>query len=927
MSNILIDAKEQVKYIILETEAGKITTEEAITSLASKSIEQTFALIISSLDENDGINLPKYYSMVEISSKLKSYMDLLDKIDLAIKDIPSSETKKLDLFNHIKKSLENELLNKYDELSDAAIKNNIKVGSDFYGTLKNAFPNSQIIFEAGKEVSGDLITLGLLSYKVDSIINNPNITSEQAKAAIVEEVIAGAATEWAATNATIQNFVVAGSVGGYLSSTGFWGITSRLAISNIGIGLFYFAARTGSEFIFDKLGLYDNATYIASSDYIFGQILDPTFNHVIDVDKRIPVAQIANILMLLDPSFSDDQLSGILGDDRAYRYMNYELAQLTFTHLCETLLSKKPGNTSTPEEFLKEISKLSSDLLKNKITFDMTSGLLSENAIEKSLDPINGIPYRYALVNGFHFAILGANYDNFNEKLSLYDPQSQTGLLTEKYLRSRAQMIFLSTWSTKKNIADGIVTTPLGIPYGTPFHGDGDAIFIDIGSNKTITLDRWDLGINNSNYIIFGTDKNDTDRLITGSMSDTIYAGAGDDTLEGKGGNDYLEGGQGNDTYIIGEGVDTLLDTDGQGKIKIGDQELKASFYRASSFDATGGYITIDRQWKLIPALSGKKGEYQLQQLGSNSNYVTVAQILGFNSESYLGLTLLQEDVTIASADRFKYLSPWDANLPADYYGVNDVRSISGGLNGYHNVGLLGLPSDGPMSIQFGNKADNVIGTSYGDYIDVKEGNNYVDAGYGNDLIGAGDGQDWIISGKQGVNTDKPDNDLIFAGGAADYIFAGDGNDLIYAEYNNQIDGIDRDEKGDFISAGEGNDKVFGSTAKDIMLGGAGEDTLFSGGGDDLILGDGNYQLLRTASPSSAPAGNNLYEYGWDRNRDRFRRASDMGFLNSITFTIITSFQWNWLIDENGVAQITTTLTPSVMDRLMEGGVTLELTR
>jgi hypothetical protein len=89
--------------------------------------------------------------------------------------------------------------------------------------------------------------------------------------------------------------------------------------------------------------------------------------------------------------------------------------------------------------------------------------------------------------------------------------------------------------------------------------------------------------------IALGSDASDTLTGTDNKMSDRLYGGAGDDPLEGQGGNDYLEGGTGQDTYTFGFsfGKDTFVDTDGLGRIRIGNQALSTA--KASR--------TISNQW------------------------------------------------------------------------------------------------------------------------------------------------------------------------------------------------------------------------------------------------------------------------------------------------------------------------------------------
>ncbi len=109
------------------------------------------------------------------------------------------------------------------------------------------------------------------------------------------------------------------------------------------------------------------------------------------------------------------------------------------------------------------------------------------------------IAYRYALVNGNVFALMGADYSQFDEngELDIYTSETPNGQLSDLYLTDRSEV--LSNWITA-NINDSTDT-------------GSDIKFVDL--TKNVTLNEPSIG-NPSEKIVFGTDGSD---VIEGSTS------------------------------------------------------------------------------------------------------------------------------------------------------------------------------------------------------------------------------------------------------------------------------------------------------------------------------------------------------------------------------------------------------------------------
>lgn len=171
------------------------------------------------------------------------------------------------------------------------------------------------------------------------------------------------------------------------------------------------------------------------------------------------------------------------------------------------------------------------------------------------------IAVRYALYALLPITVQGYSYESKAELLSLYDPASGQGNLSEAWLQDRAAML---AWKVK------LATEDFAITDGAYTEGP-DGYFSDLGSGYRINLgSNWTNPTDKPRYV-FGTEQDDA--VSGGSQSDRLYGGMGNDVLYGYDGPDYLEGGAGYDTYNAGEG-DMILDSDGQGEVWLIGQRL-----------------------------------------------------------------------------------------------------------------------------------------------------------------------------------------------------------------------------------------------------------------------------------------------------------------------------------------------------------------
>jgi len=206
-------------------------------------------------------------------------------------------------------------------------------------------------------------------------------------------------------------------------------------------------------------------------------------------------------------------------------------------------------------------------------------------------------------VNGNPFAVIGADYSQFNTngELDIFDAATGKGQLTNFYLADRSEFLANLLYANAKDTTDS----------GT------NVQYVDMTRN--ITLNEPLVG-NPSKKMVFGTNKadsiNGTGSLFSGdNVVDRLYGMAGNDTLDGFGGNDYLEGGigddfliggkgddilnggKGNDTYLyqLGDGNDTIMDSDGKGRIVITDAKGNVTGVSTGDFSRPG---TSGNVWK-----------------------------------------------------------------------------------------------------------------------------------------------------------------------------------------------------------------------------------------------------------------------------------------------------------------------------------------
>jgi len=183
------------------------------------------------------------------------------------------------------------------------------------------------------------------------------------------------------------------------------------------------------------------------------------------------------------------------------------------------------------------------------------------------------------------------------------------------------------------------------------------------------------------------------------------------------------------------------------------------------------------------------------------------------------------------------YRMPLDGSWP-DFFTESDIQALT--------------EIWGAASLQYGDSAEYILGSSASESFELLGGDDWVEAGSGNDNLDGGSGDD-ALYGNQGLDTllgglgqdelyggqdaDKllgnQDQDLILGNKGNDSIYGGKDNDLLYG--NQGIDSLYGNRGNDSIWAGQGDDWIDGGEGGDFLWGNKGADLFHLSPGDDVI--------------------------------------------------------------------------------------------
>ncbi|HUW25975.1 MAG TPA: putative Ig domain-containing protein [Gallionella sp.] len=465
------------------------------------------------------------------------------------------------------------------------------------------------------------------------------------------------------------------------------------------------------------------------------------------------------------------------------------------------------------------------------------------NAAQLASVAQSNLAYRYALVNGDPFALVGddtiyATHNN-NGELDLFDTATGLGALTTQYLTDRSDYL---TKLLARNVQDD-----------TDYRlssGGGDMLYRD---NRTSTITEIRTGSllatdDARRHIEFGSDQGET--ISGGSQNDRLYGMGGDDTLNGGDGQDYIEGnagddtltggvgndtlvgGAGLDTYHVGDGLDTILDSDGQGRIYLGADLLNGG----ESKD--GGHI-----WQ------------------SSDGKHTYAFISG-DPTAAEGATLVVDDkLTI------KHFHAGDLGLTLNVATTAQPSSTTTyiGSSGMDWVTFSGYLNDNTL---YGN--NQVVGNVNGDNLIVGNGTSTSSAttitGPMGDIFILGNGNNRIYADDQVdiATALARQNTLTPTGQLGDFIAVGAVSHPPYAD-----GGVTGGQQLYSFPVGSGNNTIVGSTGNDLIIAGGGSNTVILGPGNNTFIGGSTLILgqLNTTEPwwglltSSVTVSNNMPQY------------------------------------------------------------------
>jgi len=447
--------------------------------------------------------------------------------------------------------------------------------------------------------------------------------------------------------------------------------------------------------------------------------------------------------------------------------------------------------------------------------------------------------YRYALTELNPFAILGDNsiYDihNQNGELTLYDPATRTGTLTEDWIKDRAgllQAVLTSNTQDNPDIARIPGFSDISTTYEYYAGGKERVVFAD-------PVDRLPAGQQREQVVMFG---DDAGRSLVGTnyvLGDRLYGGANTDYLIGKAGDDYLEGGKGLDIYqynvsgTTGDGADTIRDTDGKGVLRysvtqggffsrtvqgtvIADASVRASGIAWNSADGKFSYIRSQNDL-IVTINDGTGGRITLKDFRDGDFNIHLREAR--NDPDITGVTIAGD------------LQPQD--FDPDTPGIQTRTDELG------NVIVTTNPEPDRVDLlndSTGN--DRIIAVGGNDIVrGIRGGDDWFSGDAGRDDLQGGAGADLIEGGADGVYNGEAGGDIAYGDIGNDALYA-DGKIELVQAISLGIGSPGTNAKGEFLGGGGDEDWIIGAAGNDYLDGGSSRDLIIGGAGDDDITGD-----------------------------------------------------------------------------------------
>ncbi|VVN74878.1 hypothetical protein PS712_00665 [Pseudomonas fluorescens] len=387
--------------------------------------------------------------------------------------------------------------------------------------------------------------------------------------------------------------------------------------------------------------------------------------------------------------------------------------------------------------------------------------------------------------------------DNFSGRgLELYNPQTGVGVLTERWLSDRADMLGRLIARTNGSFGENTLQA---------------FSYSDIASGKQAPMS---MGVANP-LIIFGDDGG---RSLSGvSNKDHLFGGAGDDRISGFAGNDYVEGGGGNDEITGGDGNDALHGMEGDDTLVGG----KGS-------DVLIGGVGHDT----YEFLSGD-GMDQIFDLDANGRILINGVPISIAQRAMpLGNTWITQDgkTTLTLSDGIA-----DQTLTIQYGEVDQVVVKN------YTPGMLGINLSDYTSENLSAPALTIVGDFQAIDTDPDvPGDQFSYDDLGNVIV-----EHALDINRADVLHGSPKDDVLIGGGGSDQLFGKGGNDSLFGNQRLTIEqafasatGKGTGTRGDWLDGGQGDDLLLGTNAKNVLLGGNGNDTLIGGASDDSLSGD-----------------------------------------------------------------------------------------
>ncbi len=411
--------------------------------------------------------------------------------------------------------------------------------------------------------------------------------------------------------------------------------------------------------------------------------------------------------------------------------------------------------------------------------------------------------------------------------------------------------------------------------------------------------DDWIEGTGGSPLSAFGEDGDD--RLIGGSLGDSLFGGAGSDTITGSGDDDAIDGGAGTDTIIesgdsftltnsklVGFGTDSLA--------SIERAELSGNAFNdvidASGFSGNATLVGGDGNDTLIggagdDTLSGGLGNDTLDGRGG-SDTVSESGNIDFRLTN---TSLIELSQTGYGQDQLLRI---------------EVGRLSGGTRG---VVLDASTFSGTAILQASSSGNSILRGG--------SGNDTLRGGLGSAEMSGGAGNDAFFGSTRDLLVESADVNFNLTATR----LTGLGTDTIAGITQIELSGgksknvIDAHLFGGTVSifGGAGDDQLIGGTGVSYVYGGAGNDTLISSGGTSTSLyGEDGNDTLETRSVVSVlldgGTGSDKLNAGGDQKMLIQKRAnSNLEYLLAYgpnTATVLTASM----------------LTRSIEEMLLEGG-------